>query len=472
MKNLTLIYLIVLPFIFSSCEEWFDVSPSSEVKADVLFSSEEGFNDALVGAYTNLTQHSLYGGNSNMLLLDVLANEYHNIEELGVGSPYYYAHLYDYNHSSVQPKINSIWSEKYSIVANCNSLLNQIDSKKSIFTSSNYQVIKAEALALRAMMHFDLLRLFGPIYDLGSDQMAIPYVDQFGVEVFPQLTAAIVIEKIVTDLSESKKLLLESDPIIPDVETPSGSLLLPRTGRLNYYAVTGLLARVYLYSNDKPNALIAAKEVIESELFELADYNTVQNILESEKSRTLTKEHLFAIDKFDLEDLFDKYYDPNLVSTDNNALRFNKNIIDDEIYELGGSITPDFRKDLWFTDIDQSTSAFTKYQYGNDVPLLKVSEMYLIASECTADDTEALFYLNELRYHRGLEDLSEMSLSEINDEIAKEYRKEFQGEGQLFYFYKRNMYQQLPGLAEFSDIKAVYVLPIPDDEYTFGNINE
>jgi hypothetical protein len=436
----------------------------------VLFSSEEGFNDALVGTYINLTLTALYGGNSNMLLLDVLANEYHNIEGLGTSSPYYYAHLYDYTNSLIQPRINSIWSEKYSIVANCNSLLSQIDNQKSIFSSGNYEVIKAEALALRAMMHFDLLRLFGPIYDLGPDQMAIPYVNKFGVEVFPQLSAAMVIEKIVADLSASKNLLLENDPIIPSVETPAGSLLSPRTGRLNYYAVTGLLARVYLYSNDKPNALIAAKEVIESEEFDLVDYNKVQSILDSEQSRTLTQEHLFAIDKNNLEDLFDKYFDSNLISTDKNALRFNRNIIDDEIYEIRG-VNADFRKGLWFSDLDLATSSLDKYKYEKIVPLLKASEMYLIASECAADETEALFFLNALRYHRGLVDLSGISLSEINDEIAKEYRKEFQGEGQLFYFYKRKMYDQLPGLEVFSDMEAVYVLPIPDNEDIFGNIN-
>ena len=58
----------------------------------------------------------------------------------------------------------------------------------------------------------------------------------------------------------------------------------------------------------------------------------------------------------------------------------------------------------------------------------------------------------------------------IKEEIYKEYRKEMIGEGQLFYYYKRLKYMNIPGSA-ISGNDDVYVLPMPDNEIEFGNRN-
>ena len=44
-----------------------------------------------------------------------------------------------------------------------NTLLKNADEKKNLFTGDQYNWITGEAYALRAMLHFDLLRLFGPV---------------------------------------------------------------------------------------------------------------------------------------------------------------------------------------------------------------------------------------------------------------------------------------------------------------------
>jgi hypothetical protein len=56
----------------------------------------------------------------------------------------------------------------------------------------------------------------------------------------------------------------------------------------------------------------------------------------------------------------------------------------------------------------------------------------------------------------------------LGQEIAAEYRREFIGEGQLFYYYKRLDVQKLPTIAQFTDSDAVYSLPIPVSESEFG----
>ena len=45
----------------TSCENWLDVKPKAEIKWDVMFETEQGFKDALIGCYYNLADESVYG---------------------------------------------------------------------------------------------------------------------------------------------------------------------------------------------------------------------------------------------------------------------------------------------------------------------------------------------------------------------------------------------------------------------------
>ena len=69
-------------------------------------------------------------------------------------------------------------------------------------------------------------------------------------------------------------------------------------------------------------------------------------------------------------------------------------------------------------------------------PLIRMSEMYYIASETEPNLVAATDYLNLVRNHRGLPDL-DATLIDLPSELLKEYKREFYGEGQLFFYYKR-----------------------------------
>ena len=150
----------------------------------------------------------------------------------------------------------------------------------------------------------------------------------------------------------------------------------------------------------------------------------------------------------------------------------------DEIFEnalYGGS---DWRYIYYFEPVDSYYLNTKLWQvsssYNNRQPLLRMSEMYLIAAECATTKKEALDYLNTLRRNRGFEvtdDLQENITDEkLQEAIGKEYRKEFIGEGQWFFYCKRTDQATLPNVkVPFS--KAYYVLPIPDQELEYGNRN-
>lgn len=100
----------------------------------------------------------------------------------------------------------------------------------------------------------------------------------------------------------------------------------------------------------------------------------------------------------------------------------------------------------------------------NRIPLLKLSEMYLIAAEASGDKS----WLQTLRDHRGYVNYPLADDCDLTAEIEAEYRKEFIAEGQLFYYYKRLNYDKLPGMSE--PMAKHYVFPMPDNELEFGNI--
>ena len=62
MKRLcNILCALLLLGTMTSCEDWLDVDPKSEVKSDVMFQSVSGFKDALTGIYLLMSDQDLYG---------------------------------------------------------------------------------------------------------------------------------------------------------------------------------------------------------------------------------------------------------------------------------------------------------------------------------------------------------------------------------------------------------------------------
>ena len=93
--------------------------------------------------------------------------------------------------------------------------------------------------------------------------------------------------------------------------------------------------------------------------------------------------------------------------------------------------------------------------------------MYLIAAEASGD----IRYLETLRANRGYATDPLPAGANLQDEITKEYQKEFIAEGQLFYYYKRPNMAILP-ITSPSMNRTTYVLPVPDNELEFGNFTQ
>jgi len=468
MKSLSIITITLLVTTLTACNKWLDVQPKTTMKADVLFTTQAGFRDAITGIYSNMTTASSYGTELTFGFTDVLAQTYDNVPT-ALNHKYLNAVSFDYTEASEQSRIAGIWKEAYQSITNANILLSYIDAKKQVFTGKNYSLIKGEALGLRAYLHFDVLRLFAPSPLMGSDRKAIPYVDTYTNVPFPQLTVAQTMDKIVGDLAAAQALLKDADTYGPNRASFDPAVVNEIAGtrryRMNYYAVTALLARVELYRNNKTAALAYAKEVIGSGLFPA--YSASGQAAASDNVFPL--EHVFSLTIPDLKTKYADVYFLQVADGQNtNNLSISNNTLG-SIYPSG--LNTDYRIN-WFEANSATTKRVSKYTYNTVIPLLKISEMYLIAAETEPSVADAMASLNVLRAHRGLSPLDAASYTRetLDAEIGAEYRREFIAEGQLFYYYKRLNADKLPTLTAFKNKEAVYILPIPVAEKEFGNI--
>ncbi len=474
------IHSIALVLLFAccltSCDDFLDVKPKSQIESTELFNSEAGFKDALNGVYIRMTSSSLYGNQLKYGTVDVLAKYYY---EAGSGA-YSYINNNNYENTSARTILDAIWSNAYTAISSINSLLAELNNANpTMFSTDNYNVIKGEALGLRAFIHFDLLRLYAPSMLAGANEPGIPYVTEYTYTVTPTSSVTEALDKIIADLEAAAAVLKTSDPISTGrtiTTSDDDGYLMNRVYRFNYYAAIATLAEAYLWKNDYSNASRCANEVIQSGKFKWTSVNNIATT-EADRDRTYIDEQIFALQMDNLDD----YVIGVVYGTQqyNVTLRLYVNELD-TMFPVGTNAT-DWRRTYFFSNLwcgsanyYTSTKLWQESMTQNKIrrmPMLRLPEMYLILAEC--DVMHAAPYLEEVSNHRGNNiRISVTSESDLNDAITLEYAREFLHEGKLFYRYKRINANQMYGgwrYTKQSFNTANYVLPLPEEEQQFGN---
>lgn len=480
MKN---IYILLLSFscaVFSSCNEWLDVSPRSQIKSTVLFNTEDGYKQALNGVYIKASDPGLYGEYTSMHITDALARMWSFPAEKTAFLNGLSTH--NYTMGAVESSLTSIFSNYYNAIAQLNDILYNIENTKVPFQHNNDKLIKGEILGLRAFLHLDLLRLFGPIpLDAKDNDEAIPYVTELTKknEQLLYKNWKEVLLAIENDLNGAEKLLKEYDPIvnisIDDLKNTSnvGKNKMPadtwqyyRQSRFNYFAVLGTKARFYHWIGDKTNSVKYAKMVIDSGKFELFNESSFSG---KDASLTMYKEHLFGLQNPDLEEITESLF------KNDKAILTQTTTLVNSCYESTihvndiRNVTNRYWQEKTYAN-SEKTNHFYKY-IGNGtidsdkrIPLLRYVEMYFILIEDLPLNMAKNYFIT-YRQSRALSGIiDETSMSDENavvGRLEKEYRKEFYGEGQLFFFYKRHKYSMFTWPDTYSMELAAYVIPKP-----------
>ncbi len=456
MKN-KLILLVCLSVVVSvtGCKKFLDVTPKSSISETELFTSEEGFQQALIGIYSQMASSSLYGDNLSLGFVSAMAQNYNPANSLFI---FKQTTALNFTSAEVVNIGSVIWRNTYTAIAGIDNILAQIDEKKEVFRMNNYNLVKGEALGLRAYLHFDLLRLYGENYMTGAQKKAIPYRNTLQAAPKPPSTVDEVINLLLADLADAEELLKNADPILDGVKT--------RKSYMNYMAIKGLEARVYMYKGDKGKAAAAAGEVVNSNKFAFVT-NAQISASGINRDRLFSNELVFTLQVRNLIDWTETGLGYFKAAGDvrNDLTRSAANF--NTLYETSSGGSTDFRY-VYLLENDGTVQFPSKYWGMRNVPLIRLSEMYYILSESAATPQAGVGYLNMVRKNRGLSELpADVTEAKLAAEITKEYQKEFLAEGQLFYYYKRlRVSKMLFNTKALTDVN--YILPIPDSELEFN----
>lgn len=479
MKKILYTMILACVALLSSCDSWLEVKPYDKISEDELLKSEEGYQKMLNGIYIDLNSEALYGKSLSVEMIEVMGGAYAIGSETSVWGNYKDLASYKYATEYWRDRMDQTWNKAYALILNCNKILENIDANQHLFSNGNYYVVKGEAMALRAMLHFDMLRLFGPVYSKDSDKTAIPYYTKQTNTPEPLLSAQDAASNVVADLEEARTLLA-NDPVKTEGTLMSGSIsgtsnfMRYRALRLNYYAVEALLARAYMYMGDKTNAFKYSTDVIKTAdngTFPFVDKNLVVGSPE-DPDRIFSSEVLFALTNTSRGNIFKNYFDPSRLP--NYVFRMDNGLMTKKVF--GGAMnTGGYQDDYRYRAnwvATGSNSYFYKYKdmvangsiQNTMIPMIRLGEMFLIAAESqSANLANGVQYVNALRRNRGVANLQTLT----PDLLKYEYIRELYGEGQLFYLYKRLYSDIIKSSSSSKNTKAsdlVFVVPLPDSE--------
>jgi len=434
MKNFKLLISISLLFVLNSCDSLLDISTKHALPQDKV-KSVEGCEGLIIGVY-DLLQDPYYAGRDLICVPDVMGD---NCEPSPSSTKY--AGQYNF-----QPYYNiDIWESAYKQIGALNEAILYLSDMEQ---TDKVKSLMGEALFLRAYNYFNLAIIYSRVpghlvdnFNLCVPLLTEPFFNEGGSITeqasVPRATVDEVWAQIVLDLSNSFTLLENND----NNKYPY---------RISAVAVKAFQSRVYLYKGDWANAVIAANYAITNSPVPI--YTGKYTDIFSQGKESLWQLHFTVSENLASTSLHSTY------GTVDNGYR------DEEGFGDGTgagdaqlSVTQDF-VDLIDQERDNRFQALRKvHYYGqnlwwttkfnswggtfglDDVPLIRISEVYLNRAEAYAHQNNYTSARNDLNYlmnRRGL-DNTNVANAELLNEILLQRRIELAFEGHRFFDMKR-----------------------------------
>ena len=443
--KITLLFLVLISVL--SCKKILDVNSPNEVDDGLVFTSVDGLRNARIGMYSSLQSRDYYGG-----VYPLLAEAY---SDNGATGGYDVIDLNSLDELNVAPNnlyVRGVYVAIYQSIYTANKILENAD-KITGAESAELNNIKGEAYFVRALAHFDLLRMFGQHWDLASPYgISLKTNTVNPSQSVARSTVGASYTQIINDLKQAAQL----------ITTYSGSQY------ASVYSAKALLARAYLYTKNYPEAITNANDVIsESGRFSLLGSSSLDKIYTQKN----TGESVFEL-KFTPQN--QSFYNGFTYSR-SDALRSDVQFLASEsLKNFFESRTDDSRANLVdFTNVDVSIEPdgrTEKYRgettRDNSAYILRLAEMYLIRSEALGLAGGGLTDLNLIRENRGMAPLVATDVTD-NDAfaqaIADERRAELNFESsRLFDLSRTQTVESVLGTG------VNPIMPIPQNDITIG----
>jgi hypothetical protein len=454
-------YLLLFATIFllSSCKKFLEQPAYNNVSVEEIFKDFEGARTTLVGLYDKLRSTNYYllhfytypevtGGNIKYAKPggQILPNTYAFTRDEVAGN-----------------ELKGFYQQAYAIIYGANNVLEN-SNKATDATVPQKDRMRAEAYAIRALVHFDLVRTFAQPYSFTAD------ASHAGIVLKTRNTSVLtptgekasvkrVYDQITSDLDSAILLYVQSVSIYPTGEAKTF---------LSADAAKALKSRVSLYKDDWAAVISNCTELIASARYPLLSNS---QYVASWRGRNISSESIFelAIPTTSGSGLATYYNPANTISyqfgTSNDLLN---------LYAIG-----DVRgtSSMFISKVTNGVTYYStkKYQGMNDtinnIKIIRSSELYLNRAEAYAKSnnlTAALADLNVIR-KRGLPSattFTSTSQQVVADEILTERRRELAFEGHLFFDIARNKKDLVRTdntavIKSFTWPSALYAYPIP-----------
>ncbi|WP_082458713.1 RagB/SusD family nutrient uptake outer membrane protein [Pedobacter sp. Leaf216] len=345
-----------------SCKKALEINPVDTIEQKNALLTSKDVEGALTGAYSDLGSRNFFGGRP-FLITDFLANT-DAIEWFGT----YEELTQAINKSLLKTNVfvDNVWAAGYASINDANNVIAALDKVEPTKKSR----VEGEAKFIRGAAYFELVRLFGKAYNDGtpSTNLGIPIVLTptnliSEANYVSRATVAAVYNQAIADLTDAEAKL----PAVNGFFATKS-------------AAAAMLARLYLQMGNYSAAGAAANRVISSGNYQLTNtyLSAFPKMPESgrpAKPGDNTTEDVFAMQVTTLTGFngFNEFYGSSTFGGRGDAVISQDWI--DETYAAN-----DDRINAFYDDDDIFTSKFGN-QFGN-VPVIRLSEMYLIRAEC------------------------------------------------------------------------------------------
>ena len=436
------LWIALVGLALSGCEDRLDLKPFQSISEELALNTEGDVLVTLTGCYDGIQSAATLGGEI-MVLNDLIGNSADiNFTGTFAGLNDAWNGLMVSNNSFAA----STWSAAYNTINRCNNVLSALDKVTS--TPAKRNSVEGEALFIRSLLYFELVRLYGKTIGDGdaNSNPGVPLVLQptrgvSDADYLARSSVQAVYNQIVADLTKAESLL----------PATNGNFA-------TKWAAAAILSRVYLMQKNFPAARDAANRVISGSGKVLNPDFTRLWFTQIRNGGATPAEYLFAV-KVTTQDgtnAMNTYFGRTISGMPGTAGRSDCKITNAHLnkYEAG-----DTRK---FFVVSGGSNYTQKHldRFG-DVPVVRLAEMYLTRAEAnfragTSIGATPLADVNAIRTRAGLPALTEATL----DAILKERSLELAFEGHNLHEAKR---LQRP-VGKFAWNSPSLLMPIPQRE--------
>ena len=268
-KFVTYILLATMLLVPVSCLDKF---PENAVPENSAITTVDEADQAVVGIYSSFLSGALYSGYLT-LLPDIQCDMVYAVN----GYTNTFGDIWRWEILATNPQIEAVYGSLYSLIGNCNFLLDNAAKLKPTLTSDTeldrLELYCGEAYFARALAYSELIKLY--CVDYKSDEAAqnelgvVLKTKYYEEQLIKRASLYDSYQQVLSDLDEAAKLLKLDDDYDQAVDG-----YLYNSVYFNEYTVYALRARVALYMRDYEEAIKYSSKIIDSDMYFLSSVHS------------------------------------------------------------------------------------------------------------------------------------------------------------------------------------------------------